>query len=298
MHELPLSEAVKALAGDKGTKVTVVVRQPGATETRTLKMTRDVIPFTHVYGYHPGPEGTWHYRITPSSPVGYVRLQALSISALHELRQAERQLQAEGVRAIVLDLRFNGGGLLPYATQVADGLLDGGLLWRVRDRQAPAKEYRADRDCLFRDMPLVVLVNEHTAGGAVLVAAALQDNNRAIVVGEPTLPGGAVKSRVPLPGSPDMLVLTTAVVERGKTARTPVAEGDEDRAGMSFWIVRPDHAVALGAKQRDALLEWLHQKDLLDPPADAKAPDDPQLARAVELLEAALKKSEPTDKPH
>jgi carboxyl-terminal processing protease len=298
MHERPLSEAVRALAGDKGTKVTVVVRQPGAAETRTLKLTRDVIPFTHVVGWRPGPEGTWDCRMAPSSPVGYLRLTALSISALHELRQAERHLQAEGVRALVLDLRFNGGGLLPHATQVADGLLDGGVLWRVRDRQGPAKEYRADRDCLFRDMPLVVLVNEHTAGSAVLLAAALQDNKRAVVVGETTRSGGSVQSRVPLPGSSDMLVLTTAVVERAKTSRPAVVHEDDDRPATFGWTVRPDHAVATTAKQREALLEWLQQKDLPDPPADAKAPDDPQLARAVELLEAALKKTEPTDKPH
>jgi carboxyl-terminal processing protease len=296
MHDRPLSEAVRALAGDKGTKVTVVVRQPGATETRTLNITRDVIPFTHVVGYRPGPEGTWQYRVAPSSAIGYLRLEALSISAMHELRQAERRLQAEGVRALVLDLRFNGGGPLPYTTQVADGLLDGGVLWRVLDRQGPAREVRADRDCLFRDLPLVVLVNEYTGSGAVLVAAALQDRGRAVVVGEATrTAAGLMRSRVPLPGGSDMLELPTIMVVRAKPSRTTPAEED-DAPGMIGWTVRPDHAVTLTDKQRNALLEWFRQKELPEPPADARAPEDPQLARAVELLEAALKKTEPPAK--
>jgi carboxyl-terminal processing protease len=298
MHDVKLSKVVSMLAGDKGTKVTVVVRQPGATETRTLKITRDVIPFTHVVGYRPGPEGTWEYRIASPAPVGYLHLEATSISALHELRQAERQLQAEGVRALVLDLRFNPGGTLQHTAQVADGLLDGGLLWRVRDRQGQVKEYRADRDCLFRDMPLVVLVNEYTGGGAVWLAAALQDNGRAILVGAPARSDGSVQSRIPLPGNTGALVLTTAVVERAKKSRAPIAD-EEDGGGQrpAGWSVEPDHVVTLTAKQRDGLAEWLHQKNLLDPPADAKPPDDPQLARAVELLESALKKTEQTDKP-
>jgi C-terminal peptidase prc len=295
MHGVPLREVVKALAGDKGTKVTVVVRQPGAAETRALDITRDVIPFTHVVGYRPGPDGTWQHRVAPSSEVGYLRLDALTMSALHELRQAERRLQAEGAKTVVLDLRFNGGGTLPAATQVADGLLDGGVLWRVRDRQGPAREVRADRDCLFRDLPLVVLVNGGTGSAAVLLAAALQDNGRAVVVGETTQAAGYVRSRVPLPGG-DLLELPTAFVERAKPSRA-AAFGEDDTPRALGWTVQPDHAVTLTVKQRDGLLEWFRQKDLPEPPADARAPDDPQLARAVELLEAALKKTEPAEKP-
>jgi carboxyl-terminal processing protease len=277
MHGVALGQAVKWIAGEKGTPVTFVVRQPGAKETRTLRMIRGVVPFDTVYGYRrKGKEG-WAYRIDPAAPIAYVRVSSLTSSILHELRQAEQQLRSEGARALVLDLRFSQDqGDMHPAELVAGGLLDGGVMWRVRDARNRVKECRAGRECLFRGWPMVVLVNEFIGTGTQAVAAALQDGGRAVLVGEPAKGDGQVVGIVRLPEGKEAVTLRTGRVERTK-----------DRA----WPLRPDHAVALTKAQREALVLWWHQLELPEPPPKAsdRPPADPQMDRAVELLRAALK---------
>ena len=278
---MPLGEVVERLRGEEGTPVRVVVRQPGSDERRTLKMIRSVAFIDSVQGCRRDGDSGWTFRARPGEPIGYLCVKSLTTSTLHELRQAERRLRDEGLRALVLDLRGAGGEHVQQAALVADGLLDGGLLWKVREAGGRVKEYRADRDCLFRDLPLAVLVDENSFGaGPELLAAALQDNGRAVLVGE-TMPwDGYVQSYVALPDG-GALVLRTGVVER------PAArDGKPSSKG-----VQPDHRVKMSAEQKEAVDRWLQLKNFTELPAGARdePPDDPQLAKAVEVLRGALK---------
>ncbi len=301
---MSVQQVVALVRGGEGTPVTFVVRQPDSDETRTLKMIRGVIPFETILGHKRLSEESWQYRVDAEAPIAYVTVQSITSSTLHELRQIERQLQSEGFRALVLDLRFCIGGHLHHAALLADGLLDGGLMWRVRDVHDEVKEYRADRDCLFRDWPLAVLVmrplaeesgpidfSKNAAGrkgevvtasnSAELVVMALQDNGRAVVVGDRTLSDGYCRSLVPLPDGQGMLRLRTGRLERGK----PTQDG---------WGVQPHYTVALNQDQQKSLFIWQNANARPERPADApeRAPEDPQLAKAVELLRAALKSQE------
>src|SRR5262249_55169965 len=141
----------------------------------------------------------------------------------------------------------------------------------------------ADRECLFRDWLLAVLVDETLDRQHALVAAALQDNGRAVVVGEPTKTDGYVNQVVTLPDGKTGLVFRSGILERA--------------AKEKGWPVKPDHVVAFGAKAREALIEWRHKQDIAEGPTNDKAPDDPQLARAVEVLRDALRKAPATAKP-
>jgi carboxyl-terminal processing protease len=281
-----LSKVVDWLRGEEGSSVTLVLQRPGEAALRTLRLTRSVVPFDHVFGYRRAGEG-WTYRIDPAMPVAYVRLDSITSSALHELRQIEPQLQAEGVRALVLDLRFAGwpegghSGDLHAAALAANAFLDGGLLWRVRDQHQQLKEYRADRECLFRRWPMAVLVNKETYDIAhAALAAALQDNGRAVLVGAPTGADDYVTSLVALPDQLGAISVRTARMERAA----------KDRG----WPVQPDHRVALTKAQVTAVAGWLRFKDFPEPPAgvDEKPPEDPQLARAVQLLREQMNVAE------
>src|SRR5262245_38463703 len=171
-RDVPLETVVEWARGAEGSTMTIVVKQPGEGEPRTLKLTRGVVPFDSVFGYVRNGED-WDYRIDADAGIGYLWLKSINVSTLHELRQAERRLRADGVKALVLDMRFSAGsGVLHHAALVADGLLDGGLMWTVRGRGDVITEYRADRDCLFRGMPLAVLAygSGDNALGAVLGA--------------------------------------------------------------------------------------------------------------------------------
>jgi C-terminal peptidase prc len=278
-HGVPLMKVVQWLRGEEGTTVEIEVRQPSADSSRTYRITRAPVPFDTVYGYRRDGE-EWRHRIDPSHPVGYVRLGNLTSSTLHELRQAERRLRAEGCRAVVLDLRFSdGGGELHPAQLVAGGLVDRRVLWRIRDARGGVKEPRSGSEALFRDWPMAVLINAETGSTAAqAVVASLQDSGRAVVVGERTRGEGFVNSLVPLPESGFSLVLRT-----GRLERTVKGRG---------WPVEPDHSIALDKSGASAVVRWLRGKERSEIPAGAeRAPEDPQLARAVELLKAKAAKA-------
>jgi carboxyl-terminal processing protease len=304
MKGVSITKMVELLRGNEGVPVTMSVRRPGAAEKRDLKIVRGVVPFDNVYGYRRAKDGGWEYRISPDEPVGYVWLSALTSSTLHELRHVERTLQAEGVKALVLDLRGGGGAGVHQAALVADGLLDGGVMWRVRDGRNEVAEQKADRGCIFRGLPLAVLVSRHATPeadgvGHELLVAALQDNGRAVVVGEATRGDGFVQTPVPLTENQGVLVLRTGAIERPAARRTGPAPEKESAQDQPRGGIQPDHRVELTQKQHAAIIEWWQQKGLSELPEGVsdKAPDDPQLARAVEALRAALKGSGGGEKP-
>lgn len=282
-----LSEVVNHLRGDEGTPVTMVVRQPGAKETRTLNMIRSVIPFASVEGYRRKTAEEWDYRIEPGSPIAYLRLPSIGVSTAHELRQAERRMQGEGFRALVLDLRLSvsAGERDHEAALVANAFLEQGVLWRVRGVHGQTRELRADGDCSFRGWPMVVLCDalerkEPRDHSATLVAAALQDNERAKVVGSPIGTTSLLMQHIPLPDGQGVVALATASVERAQA-----------RAGQEGLRVQPDHLVFWSAKSsatlRQQWYEWRHDQSI-ESNLDAKPPADPQLAKAVEVLQKAL----------
>jgi C-terminal peptidase prc len=272
------------IRGEPGTPVTIVVRRPGSDERHTLKMDRGVIPFPSFYGYQRVGEDDWRYRINPSAPIGYLWAASIKSSSLHELRQAEARMRAEGIRAVVLDFRESSaghGGNLHHAALVADALIDGGTLWRVRDaKSGRVEEARADRECLFRGWPMVVLINGVADRVQAAVVAALQDNGRAVLVGEPTQVDGYVSRLVDLADGQGTIRVRTGLLERAASGRG--------------WPVRPDELVASTKAQMQALDAWLRSKNFPEgnDGADVPAPDDPQLARAVEVLRSALRKAE------
>ncbi len=279
-----LPKIIDWLRGDEGTKVTVVMKRPGDKETKAYELRRAVVPFDSLAGYRRLAEDGWDYHVDPAIPVAYVRVDSLRISTLQELRQLEPRLQAGGYKALILDLRFaQGDGHLRNAAMLANGLLDGGLLWTVRGADPKTRtETRADRECLFRHWPMALLINDSLDRQHAIVAAALQDNHRAILVGEPTKTDGYVNALVKLPDGKRAIIFRTGMIERP----------DRDRG----WPVKPDAQVALSGKQKNDIAEWQRKQEIAEEPTNDKAPEDPQLARAVQLLRDALSKPATPDK--
>ena len=152
-------------------------------------------------------------------------------------------------------------------------------MWQVRDLHGKITEYRADRECLFRGWPLAVLTDGREIDRVqAAVVAALQDNGRAVVVGEPVKCDGYVSTLFPLGRAQGAIMLRTARLERP-------GKGPD-------WNIQPDHVVTLNEKQRKAVHAWLTQKDLPELPSgtDDRPPEDPQLAKSIELLKVALAK--------
>jgi len=287
---LPLTEVVDRLRGDEGTDVTITVRQPKTKESRTLKMTRASMPRTTVQGFRKRPSGGWDVRADGVGAVGYLRITDITASTPHEFRNMARQLENEGARALILDLRvlrLSGGSYHP-AVLLADSLLDKGTIGRVRTAEREMS-FEADSDALLQGWPVAVLIASTTSGTAEWLAAALQDNHRAILVGSPTAgasgrPDGDVRSTVPVGEGLYFVNLVTGFLEHGDGR--PLAKALSST--MSF---DPSEAKLLrsGAERIRGGVKPDHTAG-----SNGIAPDvfnDATVRKAVELLRTSPKKA-------
>ena len=209
-----LTGSIDRLRGEEGTAVTIRVRRPEDKEARTLTMTRGTLFRRTITGLRERPDKGLDLIVDGTDPIGYLKFNSILASTPHELRQMARRLEAEGARALVLDLRSSGSAEFHPTVLLADSLLDGGTIGRVRmaDR---VMTYRAEPEALFRGWPLAVLVDQSTSGAAEWLAAALQDNGRAVLIGSPTSGyAGGVQTTVPVGDGSSSIRLTTGLLER------------------------------------------------------------------------------------
>jgi carboxyl-terminal processing protease len=216
---MALRDAVDRLRGAEGTNVTIKVRQPKSQESRTYTITRGQLPRKTVRGVRKQSSGSWDVRLDGPDPIGYLRITEITASTPHELHTLAHQIESEGARALVLDIRGLNADNLHSTVLLADILLDDGCIGRIATAHGETK-YQADSDALFQGWPLVVLIDASTAGTAEWLAAALQDNHRAVLVGAPTssargAPGVGVRSTIPVGDGAWSLSLTTGRLERG-----------------------------------------------------------------------------------
>jgi carboxyl-terminal processing protease len=229
-------QAVKALRGSAGSKVGITIRRAGIPEPIKYRLTRAQIHMRSV------PVGTLF-----DGGIGYISLNPVSETSAEELRQEIGAMKGKGMRSLLLDLRGNPGGLLDQGVKVADLFLDARqeiVSTRGRARGA-TKEFFDEARQVWPDLPIVVLVNDGTASAAEIIAGALQDHDRAVVVGAPTFGKGLVQTLFPL-GEGVALKLTTArwFTPSGRTIQR-IAKDEEDQAKQAAMAVVSD--TVLGA---------------------------------------------------
>jgi carboxyl-terminal processing protease len=257
-HGLTMEEVQQALRGPPGTRVKLTIERgmdhPEFTLTR-----REIV-------YHPVQ------RTDLSNGVGYVELATFSERAATELRRAVDSLRAKGARSLILDLRENPGGLLEEGIKIADLFLDPGVTLASTRGRTPETDHEFSDDApqIWPGMPIVALVDSGSASAAEIVAGALQDNKRAVLVGTATYGKGSAQSIFPIVGG-NALKLTTA---RWFTPSGRTIERDSTAGGIT-----PDVTVA--AQQVAATPpKTAHPSVLLSTLAV-----DPVIGRAMQLLE-------------
>lgn len=186
---MTLRDAVKKIRGERGTKVTLTIMREGMTELKDYTIIRDIIPLISVKAK------------TIEPGYGYVRITNFRDNTDHDLETSLKELESQEVslKGLILDLRNNPGGLLEQAVKVADEFLDSGLIVYTNGKQKDqGMKFLAKKNKNQHKYPLVVLVNEGSASASEIVAGALQDHKRGLILGTRTFGKGSVQTIIPL----------------------------------------------------------------------------------------------------
>ncbi len=226
--------------------------------------------------------------------IGYVRVASFVERTAEDFDAAVRELREKGIKALVLDLRWNPGGLLAQGVAVADRFLEEGTIVETRTRapgvskssgevELSPEVYEAKAgDTLLRDEPVVLLVNHGTASAAEIVAGALQDRGRGILLGTRTYGKGTVQTIFEVEGGKSGLRLTTG------RYYTPKGRQIQSAAGAPGGLV-PDVEMKLARDQHRTLQLWLTRESHVHrATAPPPGPPDPQIERAVAILAEKL----------
>jgi carboxyl-terminal processing protease len=272
-ERMSLQDAVKTLRGDPGTDVKITLMRPTSSQVKDYKLTRAVINIDMVKDINSKKEFP-----LSDNKIGYIRLVQFGEKTSADLEAAIKKLKGEGMQALILDLRWNPGGLLDQAVDVCEKFLPRGNLVVTTEGPNPSQNSvrnAAGRGDELHNMPIVVLVNLGSASASEIVAGCLQDTKRAIILGEKTFGKGSVQSILPLSDG-SALRLTTAkyytpshkvIHEEGITPDIVVPVTEEEERDIQLKHT-PGGVQSLDDKDRDRVL-------------NAR---DPQFDRAMDLL--------------
>lgn len=290
---LGLQRVVAMMRGDAGVAVELAVRHADESE-ETFQIVREVIRVPSVIGDRREPDGGWRYLLEEEPRVALLRLTTFGNETVSELAATLDLAVERGAEAAIIDVRNNYGGALDAAVGACELLLhEGDVVVSTRGRGGKVlDEYRTRADGPFAELPLAVLIDGDTASAAEILAAALQDHDRAVVVGERSFGKGTVQQLLPLESGRSLLKLTAASYWRPSGENIHRLPGvAEDEA----WGVRPDpgHEVPMTDTERQAWYQWRRQRDLLvaEGEADETARPleaDPGVAQAVQSLTEQL----------
>lgn len=285
--DMPLSEAVNMMRGPKDTPVTIHIMREGFTAPKPFVITRAVIKVKSV-----------KFKMLDEG-FGYVKLNQFQERTTEELDKALKDLteQSEGkkLRGLILDLRNNPGGLLQEAVSVSNEFIDSGLIVYTKGRAAGQNmTFNADAARSQPEYPMIVLVNNGSASASEIVAGALQDHKRAIILGVPTFGKGSVQTIIPLSdGSAVRLTTSKYYTPSGRSIQARGIEPDivvgEVPKGHLKEADLEGHLAAEGPEVKKEVKKPEPEKPVKTEEAQVKLTDngeDIQLKRAVEYLKS------------
>ncbi len=176
---MAIEDAVRMLKGPEGTEVTLTVVHPGRSKPEKITLTREMIHVETVLGEHRKPDDSWDYLLDADQRIGYIRVTGFSRDTAKDLRAALDELKQAGMKGLVLDLRFNPGGLLTSAIEVSDMFVAEGRIVSTTGRNTPERTWNAHKEGTLDGFPMAVLVNRFSASASEIVAGCLQDHGRA-----------------------------------------------------------------------------------------------------------------------
>jgi carboxyl-terminal processing protease len=259
---MTLLDAVKVLRGKRGKPVTITVtHETDPRKAVEITIVRDIIKIKSIVDVR---------MVDDKAKIGYVRMTQFQEKTESELDKAITKLLAEGMRALILDLRFNPGGLLSSAAEVCDRFIDEGTIVSTKGRNGVEQEVFRAHNAATYHMPLAVLVSGRSASASEIVAGALQDHKRAAIVGSRTYGKGSVQTIIPLDGGKCAMRLTTAYyyTPSGRLIhRKPKAGEDDD------WGIYPDVKVEAAPEEYVRLWQVWRKRHIEENRASEDTPE-------------------------
>jgi C-terminal peptidase prc len=293
---LTIPDVTKKIKGKVNTPVTLRVRHTTGEEV-DLTMNREEIVVPTVKGFKRRPDTEWDWYVSQDPKIGYIRITQFTPDTVDRVKEALsgkgpwKGMLADGMKGLILDLRFNPGGRLDQAVQLVDLFIEKGVIVSTKGRSRPENVVTATAGGTLPYFPMIVLVNEHSASASEIVAGSLMDNQRALVIGERTYGKGSVQELIPLEGNQGELKLTVAYYY------LPSGRLVHRKKDATDWGVQPQIAVPMNEEQEKRVMQELDQHEHFLPPvpkrnatqpttASASQPvsSDVQLQRAVENM--------------
>jgi carboxyl-terminal processing protease len=295
---LTIDDCIKLLKGKLGTAVNVTVKHVRDSTEEVVKLDRETIRVETVLGDTRLDDDTWNYYLDEDQKIGYIRITSFGRHTTEDLQKALRKLKKGGIHALILDLRFNPGGLLSSAIEVSDLFVSEGTIVSTEGRNTPKRSWSARKPGTFSGFPMAVLINRYSASASEIVSACLQDHDRAVVIGERSWGKGSVQNIIQMEEGKSALKLTTAGYQRPSGKNIHRFEGASE---SDEWGVHPSdgYELRLNDLQLAEVVTTRRERDIVKKYLDGEQrPElkDPQLDKALEYITAQLDKDAAADK--
>lgn len=294
-RSLGVADGERLLQGEPGSEIELLVRTPGDPGVKAVTLTRVSLPVVSVRGFRPDAQGGWDYALVDEPQIAYIRISRFherTAEQFDEALAAVRKLEPAGV---VLDLRFNPGGSMRSAVQIADRFLASGVIVSTVTRHQAVDTYRAKAEGTVPGWPMAVIVNWATVSAAEILAGSLQSHDRAVIVGTRSFGKGVVQNVIPLESRKAAVSLTVAhyrLPDGRIIHRRPGADASDP------WGIIPDVVVEMDEEAERAFCESRLAAEQSAPTGagDTDGSDegkgclvaDPQLSAAVKALQARI----------
>jgi carboxyl-terminal processing protease len=254
-----LQRAVREITGPKGSVVTLSIKRTGVKELIDFDIERAQIEIETIRGWRHQKNGDWSYWLDKNAGIGYIRMSQFMKQTAKDLDKAVARMQKQQpIEGLILDLRYNPGGLLSAAEDVADRFIEEGAIVSTVDAAGNRNtKHSATKRGTYKPFPVVVLVNDASASASEIVAGALQSYDRAFVIGSRSFGKGSVQDLFPLVRRKAYLKLTTQYY------MLPDGRIIHRKPGDETWGIEPDLSMPMTNEQRSDAMEMRQDADVV-----------------------------------
>ncbi|NOT01099.1 MAG: S41 family peptidase [Phycisphaerales bacterium] len=286
VDDLSLFDVEGLLDGPPGTQVNLTVRRSG--KPIELTIPRERVQRPAVEGFAREENGRWVYWADTAARIGYVRVSQFGRGMMDDFDRVLNDLLRSDVRGLIIDLRFNAGGLMTQAVAMVDRFVTSGVILTTVNRSEGSHTYLAGDAGTVRDLPLVILVNAGSASSSEIVAGALQDHHRAVIVGERTFGKGTVQDFIHVQDGRAGVRLTVAHYQLpgGRMIHKQPGADDSDS-----WGIIPDRLVPITGDQRARNSRSRSDRTIGSDAAEPRI--DPQLDAALSAVRDSISSTSP-----